>query len=183
MSSISSMTSYQTTRLSPLEKLQQELASEVSAGTVSSSDQDALSTALKDIDSTLKSQMSSNGTAGTAPPSPSEMQSKISGLIDGEVSSGKLTSSQADELKNVFSSAFAKGGPGGAGGGPGGAPPSGGDSDGDSSATSSTDSDVQKLLQDFLKLLQDSTSSSAGYDSSGSKSSGVTGALLLDYQG
>ena len=54
----------------------------------------------------------SKPTAGSAPPSPDEMKSKINDLIAGEVSSGKLTSAQGDELKNVFANTF-KGGPGG----------------------------------------------------------------------
>ncbi len=177
MSSISSINSYQSSSLSPLELLQKELTSEVAAGTVGSSDQDALSTALKDIDSTLNSQARSDGAAGAAPPSSSEMQSKISNLIDGEVKSGKLTSSQADELKNIFSNAFAAGGSSGA------AAAGTTGSDSGSSTTSSTDTDVKQLLQDFLKVLQDSTSSSSGYDSSGKNTSATAAALLLDYQG
>ena len=72
--------------------------------------------------------------SGTQPPSPGDMQSKIDSLIAGEVSNGKLTSAQADELKNVFAKAF-KGGPHGAGGPPAGGPGgAGGDADGDATA-------------------------------------------------
>ncbi len=118
------------------------------------------------------------------------MQSKIDALIQSEVSNGRLTSTQADELKNVFSNAFATGGPGGPGGpgggpggpgGPQGAGTSDGDTDTDSSTTSSTDSDIQQLLKDFLKLLQDSQGTSSGYNASG-QNTNVISALLLDYQ-
>jgi hypothetical protein len=112
MSSISSV-GFQ--NQSPLTILQNELASEVSSGPISSSDQSALSSALSDINSALQSDSSSS------PPSPSDMKSKIDGLISQEVQSGKLTSDQAKELQNIFANAF-KGGPGGAGGPPPGGP-------------------------------------------------------------
>ena len=107
ISSLSSSATYQT----PLQKLEAELQNEVSNGTISSSDQSALSSALTDIDSAIKS---SDGSGGTKP-SPSDMQSKIDDLIQNEVSSGKLTSAQATELKGVFQATFAHG--------PGGPPP------------------------------------------------------------
>ena len=174
MSSISSAVGAQS--FSPLTRLQDELASEVSSGAVNSSDQNALSAALTDIDSELKSQMQSAG--GAQPPSPGDMKSKINSLIAGEVSNGKLTSAQADELKNVFANAF-KGGPHGAGGDA--------DGDGDSSAaassTSSTSSDVSKLLQDFLKLIQDSQgSSSSSYGTDGNGLAAQIQSLIVNYQ-
>src|SRR5262249_35431266 len=117
ISAASSQPAYQ----SPLERLQNELQSEVSAGTIGSNDQDALSSALDDIDQALQSQRQSDQASGTRP-SRSEMKSKIDDLIAQEVQNGKLTSDQADELKNVFAKTFQHG-PGGAGGpgGPGGA--------------------------------------------------------------
>ena len=117
MTSISaaSAQSYQ----SPLQKLQNELLSEVNSGVISSSDKDALSAALTDIDSAMQSSRASDQASGTRP-SPDEMKSKIDDLISSQVSSGKLTSEQATELQGVFKAAFANG-PGGAGpGGPGG---------------------------------------------------------------
>src|SRR6266480_6993079 len=115
MTSISaaSINTYQ----SPLQKLQDELLSEVNSGAVSSSDKDALSTALTDIDSAMQASRTSDQASGTRP-SPDQLKSKIDDLIAGEVSSGKLTSDQATELQGVFKAAFANG-PGGAGG-PGG---------------------------------------------------------------
>src|SRR5256885_6130079 len=119
MTSISaaSVNTYQ----SPLQKLQDELLSEVNSGAISSSDKDALSTALTDIDSAMQASRTSDQASGTRP-SPDQLKSKIDDLINGEVSSGKLTSDQATELQGVFKAAFANG-PGGAGGpgGPGGA--------------------------------------------------------------
>src|SRR3954471_7815095 len=113
---------------SPLQKLQDELQSEVNSGAVKSSDQDALASALTDIDSAMQANRASDQASGTRP-SHADLKSKIDDLINGEVSSGKLTSDQATELQGVFKAAFANG-PGGAGGpgGPGGAggPPPGG---------------------------------------------------------
>jgi hypothetical protein len=182
MSSIASATSQ---AFSPLSLLQKELASEVSSGTISSSDQSALSSALTDIDSAMKSQAPTAGSG--SPPSPTDMQSKINDLISGEVSDGKLTSAQADELKNVFSKAF-QGGPGGPGG-TSGTSGTDGDSDTDSSSststtsTSSTDSDVSKLMQDFLKLIKDSqSSSSSNYCANGNSLVSQMESLIVNYQ-
>ncbi|NVO13670.1 MAG: hypothetical protein HXX10_06515 [Rhodoplanes sp.] len=187
---------------SPRDRLQNELLSEISSGTVSASDQSALSSALDSIDSALKSTGESSRSAGSAPPSPDEMKAKITDLINQQVKSGALTSDQADELSNIFDSAFKNGagGPGGAGGAggppPGGPPPGGGgagpgassstdntpSSDSSSSdSSSSTDSAVAKLLAEFLDAVQQSTSSSSGYDANG-KSSRLSSALVVDFQ-
>jgi hypothetical protein len=133
-------------------------------------------------------------------PSAGDLKSRIDDLINGEVSSGKLTSDQASELQGVFKAAFANGpdaagGPGGAGGaggahhghgGHGGPKPadSSSSSDGTSSGTSADD-----ILQQFLQSLQDSlsTSSSNSYSPTGSASTSSnpgasSSALLIDYQ-
>ncbi len=112
MTSISAAAS--SSYLSPLQQLQKELQAELTAGKISSADQDALSAALTDIDTSLRSGRASNSAGGNRP-SPDEMKSKIDDLIAGEVSSGKLTSEQATELQGVFKAAFANG-PGGPGG-------------------------------------------------------------------
>lgn len=197
MSSVSSIGNSFQAYSSPRELLQKELASEVAAGTISSTDQTALSSALDDIDSALSAGRSNAGQS--RPPSPDEMKSKIEELIAGEVSDGKLTSDQAEELKNVFANAFSgpggpggHGGPGGAGGpggpgGPGGAggpPPSDNDDDDTSSVSSSTtssDTQIQDLMAQFLKSLQESLSQSAGYGSNGQTQS-FTAALMINYQ-
>lgn len=180
MSAIASATAASQTH-SPLSRLKTELASEVSAGTISSADQSALSDALDSIDSAMQA---SRPEKGSRPPSPDEMQSKIDSLIGDQVSSGALTSDQAEELKTVFANTFAQGpgGPGGAGGPPPGPPP--GESDdgsSSSSSTSSSNSDLAKLLTDFLQSLKDSKSSSTGYGASGDQLSSQLRSLILDY--
>ena len=185
MTSISS-TTYQPAYQSPLTTLQNELSSEVSAGTISTSDQSALSSALNDINSALQGSASS-----TQASSPSDIKSKIDGLIASEVKSGKLTSDQATELQSVFSNAFSQGGPGGlggAGGPPPGGPPSGaGGSNSDTSSSSSdsgssTSSDATTLLKDFLKLLKDSTAANASYGSNSQPTNNASTSLLINYQ-
>jgi hypothetical protein len=175
---------------SPREMLQNELLSEVSSGAISTDDQDALSAALDDIDSTLRSQRPS---PGSARPSPSEMKSKIEDLIASEVQNGKLTSDQAEELKNVFANAFSHGpggagGPGGPGapggpgspGGPGGACAAGGS--GNTSGSSDSSDQLSQMLDDFLKLVQQSLSKNSNYDASGDTGSVTITALVINYQ-
>jgi hypothetical protein len=186
MTSISaaSINTYQ----SPLQKLQDELQSEVNSGAISSSDKDALSAALTDIDSAMQASRASDQAGGTRP-SPGELKSKIDDLIAGQVASGKLTSDQATELQGIFKAAFANGpggarGPGGAGGpppggGPGGPPPS--------DEALSTSTSVEDILKQFLETLQEqmSASSSSAYSATGTASGGKSvsfSALLIDYQ-
>ena len=178
---------------SPLQKLQDELLSEVKSGAIKSSDQDALASALTDIDSALQTSRTSDQASGTRP-SPADLKSKIDDLINGEVSSGKLTSDQATELQGVFKTAFANG-PGGAGGA--GGPPPGGhggpppaddaSSSDDSSSSSSSSTSIDDILKQFLQSLQESlsASSSTSYGATGttsSSSSASFSALLIDYQ-
>ena len=170
---------------SPRELLQNELLSEVSSGAISADDQDALSAALDDIDSTLRSQRPERGSAR---PSPTEMKSKIDDLIATEVQNGKLTSDQADELKNVFAKAFSHGGDGAGGpqGGPGGAGGPGGScapgGSGDASASSSSSDQLNQILSDFLKSLQQSLSKNSTYDASGDTGSVSISALVMNFQ-
>ncbi len=169
---------------SPLDLLKQELTKEVSAGKVSSTDQTALSSALDDIDSALKSggNSSSSSSTSSTPPSPEEMQSKIDDLIQSEVDSGKLTSDQATELKNVFANAFS-------GGGAGGPPPAPSDdassdtTSSTSSSSSSSSSQVEELLKKLLDALQSSNSSkTSSYSASGtSSSSSSSKSLVVDF--
>jgi hypothetical protein len=172
---------------SPLQKLRDELLSEVKSGAIKSSDQDALASALTDIDSAMQASRASDPASGTRP-SPDGLKSKIDGLIAGEVSSGKLTSDQATELQGIFKAAFANG-PGGAGGAggppPGGPPPADGASSSDDSSSSTTS--IDDILKQFLQSLQDqlSASSSTSYGATGSSSSSSSAsfsALLIDYQ-
>ena len=150
---------------SPLQKLQDELLSEVKSGAIKSSDQDALSAAL--IDSAMQASRAS----GTRP-SPDGLKSKIDDLIASEVSSGKLTSDQATELQGIFKAAFANG-PGGAGGPPPGGrggPPADGASSSDDSSSSTTSTSIDDILKQFLQSLQESLSASSSTTSSTVKS-------------
>jgi hypothetical protein len=193
MTAISSASSSQYAYTSPRDLLQDELTQEVSAGTISSDDQDALSGALDSIDQSLSSQRDADRASGTRP-SPDDLKSKVDDLISAQVSSGKLTGDQADELKNVFSQAFANGpgggpggpggpgghgGPGGPGGPGGGAPGASGNTD---STSDSSDTDLQKLLSDFLSTLQESTSQTSSYTGTGETQSTSASSLLFDYQ-
>jgi hypothetical protein len=180
---------------SPLQKLQDELQSEVNSGAIKSSDQDALTSALTDIDSAVQANRASDQASGTRP-SHADLKSKIDDLIAGEVSSGKLTSDQATELQGVFKAAFANGpggaggprGPGGAGGPPPGGPPPSDDasSSDDTSSSSSSSTSIDDILKQFLQSLQESlsASSSTSYGAAGTTSSSSTSfsALLIDYQ-
>jgi hypothetical protein len=178
---------------SPLQKLQDELLSEVKSGAIKSSDQDALTSALTDIDSAMQASRTSDQASGTRP-SPADMKSKIDDLIAGEVSSGKLTSDQATELQGVFKAAFANGpggaggprGPGGAGGPPPGGPPPSDDASSSDDTSSSSSTSIDDILKQFLQSLQESlsASSSTSYGAAGTTSSSSTSfsALLIDYQ-
>lgn len=177
---------------SPLQKLQDELLSEVKSGAVKSSDQDALASALTDIDSALQASRASDQASGTRP-SPADLKSKIDDLINSQVADGKLTTDQATELQGIFKEAFASG-PGGAGGhgGPRGAdgPPPGGpppaDDASSSDDTSSSTTSIDDILKQFLQSLQESLSASSttyGATGTSSASSNVSfSALLIDYQ-
>ena len=172
---------------SPLQKLQDALLSEVKSGAIKSSDQDALASALTDIDSAMQASRAGDQANGTRP-SPDGLKSKIDDLIAGEVSSGKLTSDQATELQGIFKAAFANG-PGGAGGPggppPGGRPPADGASSSDDSSSSTTS--IDDILKQFLQSPQDqlSASSTTSYGATGSSSTSSSAsfsALLIDYQ-
>jgi hypothetical protein len=192
--SAASSSSYQ----SPLQKLQDELQSEINSGAVGSSDQAALSSALTDINSSLQGSSASDPAGGANSP-PGDLQSKIDNLIAGEVSSGNLTSDQATELQGVFKAAFANGGasgpadasgPGGTaaahhghhGGRHGGSPPA------DSSASTDSTSSAADILQQFLQSLQNSQSApSPSYSAAGTPDTGNSGGapvppLLVNYQ-
>jgi hypothetical protein len=206
MSSISALGSSQYS--SPLQQLEAELQSEVSDGTISSSDQSALSSALTNIDSSLTAGQSSQAVGSAGDAGPGDIKSKINSLIQSQVASGALTSNQATELQNLFNDTFGHGsdgpgGPGGPGGPQGGPPPgpppSGGGSSGSASAitqlldsasstsgdtsgdTSSTDSSSSSnVLQDFLKLLQDAQS--FAYGANGTSASNAAASTLVNYQ-
>lgn len=184
MSAISGLSSNSYSFTSPLDLLKNELAKEVSSGAISSGDQDALSSALDSIDSSLQGARESDRASGVRP-SPDEMKSKVDDLIEAQVSSGALTSDQAEELKGVFQNAFA-GGPGGAGGPPpGGPPPGGAGGPGGASGSAESDdtskSDLEKLLTEFLEKLKNNSSETSSYNGVGQTQNSVA-SLLFDYQ-
>src|SRR3984893_18725807 len=78
MTSISATSS--SAYLTPLQKLQNELQTEVSSGAVNSSDQTALSSALTDIDSSLQSSRTGDQSSGSQS-APGDLKSKIDSLI------------------------------------------------------------------------------------------------------
>ena len=172
---------------SPLERLQTELQSQATSGTVKSADVNALSAALDSIDSVMKQGPSAESGQRSGRPSPTEMTDKINSLIDDQVSSGKLTSDQADELKGVFAAAMPSGGPGGPGG-PGGAggPPPGPPPDGaeGTDRTSSSDStDSSDLLSQLLEMLQQAQEKSTTYAANGTSASQLKSvSLILNYE-
>jgi len=179
MSSVSSLGSSQYTYTSPLQQLEAELQSEVSDGTVSSSDGSALSSALTSINNSLTADQSSSGSqaaGGTGDNGPGDIKSKINSLIQAQVSSGALTSDQATELQNLFSNTFGngpggQGGPGGPGGPQGfGGPPPGSPPSG-SSASSSSTSALEQLLDGS------SSTDSSSADSSSTDSNSLSNVL------
>lgn len=89
--------------MSPADRMQLALQSAVAAGTVNAADQNALSSAISDIGGALKP-----GGSPAANASAGGIQSKLSSLVDQEVSDGKLTTDQATELKQVFAQAMQK---------------------------------------------------------------------------
>ncbi|MBR0852457.1 hypothetical protein JQ543_32335 [Bradyrhizobium diazoefficiens] len=171
MTSISSLSSHHH-HASPLQRLQDELQSEVSSGAINASDQSALSSALGDIDTALQSSRVSDQSGG-AGSSPDAFKSRINDLIQQEVSSGKLTDQQATELQGIFKAAFAHGP------GAGGPPPANGP-DGTSSGSSAAD-----LLRQFLDSLKSVVTDST-YDATGSSdattagNSSLSGLLIND---
>lgn len=184
MTSITATQSHQT-MMSPRERLQKELESEISSGTIAASDETALTAALDAIDEAMEaSRPSGTGATRGAPPKPEEMQEKIESLIDQQVEDGTLTSEQADELKELFANAAPKGGPGGPGGagGPPPPPPEGEEEEASSttSASSSSKTDMAKLLEDFLKQLQEKKGSTTAYGTDGTSTSSGIMALVLD---
>jgi hypothetical protein len=176
MSSISALGSSQYS--SPLQQLEAELQSEVSDGTISSSDDSALSSALTNIDSSLTAGQSSQaaGSADSGDAGPGDIKSKINSLIQAQVASGALTSDQATELQNLFNNTFGHGsdgpggpgghgGPGGPGGPQGGPPPGPAPSGGGSSGSASA---LEQLLDSASSTSSDTSGDSSSTDSSSS---------------
>ena len=170
MTSISALSTHHHQHASPLQRLQDELQSDVSSGTISSADQSALSSALNDIDSSLQSDGTSDQSGGSGP---GGIKSKIDDLIQQEVSSGKLTAQQATELQDIFKSAFSHD-PGGAGG-----PPPAGGTDNSSTGNSTTDV-LEKFLDQLKASLTDSTYSGTGSNGTTNPADPTLSGVLLN---
>jgi len=182
---MTSISSTQYSHFSPRAMMDSKISQAVSAGTISTDDQSAFSTALDSIDSSLEAAR----TSGTRPSG--DIKSKVDSLIDEQVKSGKLTDDQADELKTLFAQgpgsadkASGTGDVGGMGGprgpgGPGGPPPCGGASSGedeeedDDETTTTEDATAQiDALMAFLEKLRETLSSGVYGDSGSTTSSG-----------
>ncbi|MEP9358476.1 hypothetical protein [Sphingomonas sp. KR3-1] len=197
------MTSISSTvpRFDPRAQMDARISAAASAGTISSDDQTALSSALDTIDSSLGSDRASGG-------KPGDMKTKIDGMIDKQVESGALTDDQAAELKSFFAQGpdgDKQGGPQetdgtappqGAGGahhahGPHGPPPASDDESDDDDSTDSTTTDATtqisaaasrqlEAMTAFLEKLRSSAASgsstygsNAGTTSNGSSATGL----------
>ncbi|WP_342360080.1 hypothetical protein [Terrarubrum flagellatum] len=151
---------------SPLSRLQAQLSSDITAGSIKASDQTALSAALQSIDASLQADRASQSASSSAPDK-SGFQSKIDSLIQSQVDSGALTSDQATELKKVFSETFSKHG-------------AGHHHRGGGSQSASNDSSSGGLLQQFLDQLKSSTSTSTSYGANGASSTPDPLSLLIN---
>ena len=180
---------------SPLQKLQDELLSEVNSGAISSSDQDALSSALTDIDSSLQSSRASDQASGTQTlarrsevedrrPDRRRSFQRQADQRSGHRTAGRLQGRLRQRPRRRWRS---PGGPGGAGGPPPGGPPPSDDASSSDDTSSSSSTSIDDILKQFLQSLQESlsASSSTSYGATGttsSSSSASFSALLIDYQ-
>ncbi|MET0307594.1 MAG: hypothetical protein ABW023_02705 [Sphingomonas sp.] len=205
MSSINPLTSNM--MQSPRARMDSRISAAASAGSISATDQTALSSALDTIDSGLSADRS-----GGAKPA-GDMGSRIDGLIQKQVDSGSLTAAQASELQSFFAQGATASGQSGdaqgtsdatasgpiqAAGGPGGPhgahhahghhsrPPSDDDTDTDSDTatggTTSTGSTGKQsdALTAFLEQLRDSVSTTTTYGATASTNSSSATGLVLD---
>ncbi|GEP09187.1 hypothetical protein [Methylobacterium gnaphalii] len=182
---------------SPKQRILDSISSKASAGSISSTDQTALDGAVESIDSSL----TSNGSVSPSSLSPSDLKSRIDGLISQQVDSGALTSDQADTLKQVLSQGHSghggHHGVHGAGGSPPALPAADGSDDSDDSddpfaavlngstaTTGSTSDPAGDLLSSFMKQLQDSQNQTSAYGANGTNgnNNGSASAMLLDFQ-
>lgn len=155
-------------RMSPNDRMKLQLQSAVSAGTIDATDQSALSSALDDIDTAIRSGGAAQNGGG-----PSGMKDRIDSLIDQEVSDGKLTDEQASELKELFAKAAPQG--------PGGPPAaeaaeeatdiltatSAGSADTSAASGTEDGEDLVEALMAFLQKFQEAMSSNATYAADG----------------
>ena len=170
----------------------------LSSGSISATDASALTSALSSIDTSLSGAASTPTAASgnAARLEPGGAKAKIDGLIDDQVTGGTLTSDQADTLKSLFAEAGPKvddrGGARGHRGGGDPAPdamrvaadaPSSTTGTGTTPTTTGTGNETSDLLSEFLKQLQSTMTSGAGYSSSGTSSASyATSSLVVDFK-
>lgn len=145
---------------SPQQFFQSKLTEQVSSGEITSSDMDAMLSALEAIDS----EMGPGGSAPSAPPSQEEMQAKLESLLSEQVEAGTLTQDQADELASLFESGEMAPPP--PPGGSGGMPP-----------MTEDDDTTEDILAKLLEELQTKT----GYSASGTNTVASSTSLIVDY--
>lgn len=176
----------------PKQRLLNAIASKAETGQISATDKTALDSAVATIDGSVAGE---SGSSQSVRLDPSEMKSRVDGLISDAVSNGTLTDDQAATLKDLFSQGAGQGGGkvGGAGGPPPGPPPAGGPpssasddgaSDDSSTRAASTETtSVSDLLSTFMKQLQ-ATQGQAGTYTAGGSSSGsrIASALLVNFE-
>ena len=187
---------------SPFERVQNTLKRDVNAGSISAADETALTAAISDIGSQLQAGGSSAtaapGAPNTAGPTqPASMKDRVDSAIANEVSSGKLTSDQATELRQVFAQAHAHmhGAHGHHGGGGGGAiaaltsvdidPITGTSSVGGTSTASSPVAAVETAathavtaLEAFLTQFKSAVSANGIYGAAGASTSSPSSLLI-----
>lgn len=174
----------QNSSFNPRSMMDARISAAVSSGSISQTDESALSAALDSIDSSLSADRASG-----AKPS-GGMKDRVDSLIDQQVKDGKLTDDQASELKKLMAEGpQGHHGPRGAGGRPPADPTAtstDGSSDGTSSteATASTEDAAQEMLLAFLQQLRSQFAASDTYDakssSSTASSSTATSGLVVD---
>ncbi|MGY4749856.1 hypothetical protein ACVNHC_08375 [Pannonibacter sp. Q-1] len=144
---------------SPQQYFQSKLTEQVSSGEITSSDMDAMLSALEAIDG----EMGPGGSAPSAPPSQGEMQAKLESLLSEQVEAGTLTQDQADELASLFESGEMAPPPPPGGGG---MPP-----------MTEDDDTTEDILAKLLEELQTKT----GYSASGTNTVASSTSLIVDY--
>lgn len=144
---------------SPQQYFQSKLTEQVSSGEITSSDMDAMLSALEAIDS----EMGPGGSALSAPPSQEEMQAKLESLLSEQVEAGTLTQDQADELASLFESGEMAPPP----------PPGGGSMP----PMTEDDDTTEDILAKLLEELQTKT----GYSASGTNTVASSTSLIVDY--
>lgn len=199
---MTSISSTQYSHQSPRAMMDKRISAAVSAGTISATDQTALSGALDSIDSSLSASQSS----GTKPTG--GIKDRVDSLIADQVKAGTLTEDQASELKTIFaqgpggtpgsssadgsdsSDDMAMNGVGGVSGakghcgGHGGPPPASNDDDSSTTSTSSTADSASTQLDTLISFLQklrgSMASSTYGTSSSSTASDSSNSGMLVN---